>query len=151
MANRDTGLAAQRGLERGGVDIGIAVAVSPNPAAGAQEGRRCLAKQRFPARVEPRKRRNKTFGEIRERRFNLILNDGLHRAQRTRLPEDRDLADERGLSIAFVQKRGNHRFTVNAALAPHFGGVCGKHWGDQRSFKQCADINLANACTFERL
>ncbi len=84
------------------LDVGIAVAVAADPVAEAQEARHARAQRAIPARVERGQRRQQHVAQIGERGLDLVGDVEPLTAQRARLPEQRDLADDRLLDQVAV-------------------------------------------------
>ncbi len=168
----DGGLAQQGAFERGGVDVGIAVAVAADPAAHAQEGfeRRGrggegfggLAVEQFgEVAVQARDDLQKGAAVVRERVFDFVGDGQARVAQHAGLPQGGDAAEQGGvefgqfvgreLGVALRKRAGDFAVDVERAFALHFGGMRGEDGHDAGFGQQAADARHADALAAKHL
>ncbi|CFM96244.1 Uncharacterised protein [Bordetella pertussis] len=165
------GLPQQRAFQRGGVDIGIAVAIAADPAAHAQErferwGRRrerldgLAVEQPGQVAVDARDDIEEGAAVIGQRVLDLVGHGQPRVAQHARLPQRGDLADQGQVqfgqfvggqfALALHQQGRDFAMHVQRALALHFGGVGGQHRHHAGLAQQAADPGIVHALRLER-
>jgi hypothetical protein len=106
VAQRQFGLAAQRVVEGFGRDVGIAVAVAPDPLAHAQEGRDgALAQRCFEVGIDARDLAQEGGLVVAQRVLDLVGHGELGEAQQPRLPELRDARAHLALVLGVLARR----------------------------------------------
>ena len=151
-------LALQCALQRGGIDIGVAVAVAADPGGDAEKRRQCdrcarVARREF-ARgvlVQAWQFFEKGIAEERQAVFDFVGHSEARRAQHARLPDCQHARFEARVDLAALVRRqaalaalaarrhqlGDVEFGVENAFALHLGRVCGEHRHQHRVRKKC--------------
>ena len=161
-AQRHFTLAAQGLAQRGGRDVGVAVAVAADPVAHAQEGRHGVAGQgAFHFTVQPRDFAQKRRLVVRQRILDLVGHGQPGGAQHARLPQLRHAGlqqrfvvrtqTRRDQIVAFGQVAGHGAFGVKNALALHLGGVGREHRRDAGRGQHLRNIGPAVVSALQAL
>ena len=138
----------------------VAVTVAADPVADPQEAVWPCAQHPFPPAIKRGQRRQEDVAEIGQDIVDLVLHEQLLAAQRARLPQQRDLAEDRLVQIFAVirlgppgilelHQVGDAILVIDHALAPHLGRVGGQHRHDQAVRQQFQHRILADAMRFE--
>ncbi len=115
-----------------------------------------MPERAIPAGIERGQRRQQDVAQIGERGIDLVGHIEPLAAQRSGLPEQSDLADDRvlhqfailglqGAQILDPHQIGDAVTVVDHALAAHFGGVRGQHRHDQRMVEQPQRLRAVDA------
>ena len=145
------GLHLERGLQRGGGDVGVAVAVAADPCAHAQERRHA---QPFDAPldvgVDMRNLAQEGRAIIAQRVFDFVAHGEARLAQQLGLPHLRDArAQLRVVLLEFVlgaqmfarrEQREDRMFGVEQTLAPNLGRMRGEHGRDPPARENLGDL-----------
>ncbi len=109
-----------------------------------------MREQAFPPRVEKREHRQKDVTQVRERDFDLVCDVETLAPEGARLPEQRDLPEDRLLDgiavrrfraadVALAHELGDTVSVVDHALAHDFCGMRSEHRHDERVVQQRSD------------
>mmetsp|Transcript_1093 Transcript_1093/g.2954 ORF Transcript_1093/g.2954 Transcript_1093/m.2954 type:complete len:428 (+) Transcript_1093:4161-5444(+) len=159
VAQRHLALALHRAAQRGGADVGVAVAVAADPVAHAQEAGQWLARQMLlQLGIELGDLAQEGGLVVGQRVLDLVGHRQLGVAQHARLPELGDAGAQQrfGLAqlalatcmsgaVARLQQRRNGALGIQDALALHLGRVGREHRRDEAAPQHAGDLVRADA------